>query len=68
MMKVAVSAGSACHAGDAGYKLSPVLEAMRVPPEFGLGTLRISFGRYTTVDEISQASKLIAEAVDSFNM
>jgi cysteine desulfurase len=47
---VAASTGSACHAGR--IELSPVLKAMGVPPETGMGTLRFSLGRGTTHVEI----------------
>ena len=47
---VAASTGSACHAGT--VKLSPVLEAMGVPPEVGMGAIRFSLGRGTTEEEI----------------
>jgi len=47
---VAASTGSACHADR--VTLSPVLEAMRVPPEVGMGAVRFSLGRSTTRDEV----------------
>jgi len=47
---VAASTGSACHAGR--IELSPVLEAMGVTPEVGMGAIRFSLGRATTRDEI----------------
>ncbi len=49
---VAASTGSACHAGS--IRLSPVLEAMGVPPETGMGAVRFSLGRSTTEAEIEQ--------------
>ena len=58
---VAVSAGSACHAGQQG--MSGVLKAMNVPVEYGLGTFRISVGRHTTEDEVDKATDLIAMAM-----
>jgi cysteine desulfurase len=48
---VAASTGSACHADR--VTLSPVLEAMRVPPEVGTGAVRFSLGRSTTWEELS---------------
>lgn len=63
--RVACSAGSACHSQDVGVQLSYVLEAMNVPPEFGLGTLRITLGRHSTRDEILRASKDIIHALKS---
>jgi len=47
---VAASTGSACHSGR--IELSPVLEAMRITPEVGMGAVRFSLGRMTTHDEI----------------
>ena len=47
---VAASTGSACHAGR--IELSPVLKAMGVAPEAGMGAIRFSLGRGTTQDEI----------------
>ena len=58
---VAASAGSACHADD--IRLSPVLRAMGVAPEWGMGTLRLSIGRYTTADEIDRAVRAIVAGV-----
>ena len=55
---VAASAGAACHAGD--VKVSHVLQAMRVPPDYAMGTIRFSVGRETRAEEIEQA-------VDSFS-
>jgi cysteine desulfurase len=47
---VAASTGSACHSGR--IELSPVLEAMGVAPRVGMGAIRFSLGRTTTLDEI----------------
>jgi cysteine desulfurase len=47
---IAASTGSACHAGR--IELSPVLEAMGVAPEVGMGAIRFSLGRRTTREEI----------------
>jgi cysteine desulfurase len=52
---VAASTGSACHAGS--VELSPVLKAMRVPPETGMGAVRFSLGRTTTEEEIEAVVK-----------
>jgi cysteine desulfurase len=49
---VAASTGSACHAGR--VELSPVLEAMGVEPNVGMGAVRFSLGRATTQDEIDE--------------
>jgi cysteine desulfurase len=50
MPHVAASTGSACHSGR--VELSPVLEAMGVAPEAGMGAIRFSLGRSTTNDEV----------------
>ena len=47
---VAASTGSACHSGR--IELSPVLEAMGVTPEVGMGAIRFSLGRGTTREDI----------------
>jgi cysteine desulfurase len=49
---VAASTGSACHSGR--VELSPVLAAMGVPPEVGMGAIRFSLGRTTTDGEIDE--------------
>jgi cysteine desulfurase len=49
---VAASTGSACHSGS--VELSPVLKAMNVPPEVGMGAVRFSLGRTTTREEIEE--------------
>jgi cysteine desulfurase len=52
---VAASTGSACHAGR--IELSPVLEAMGVTPEVGMGAVRFSLGRGTTREEIDAVAE-----------
>lgn len=55
--EIAASTGSACHAGST--EPSPVLLAMGLPREQALGALRLSLGRWTTKEEVDQASQLI---------
>jgi cysteine desulfurase len=50
---IAASTGSACHSDR--IELSPVLQAMGVAPEIGMGAVRFSLGRGTTDDEIQEA-------------
>ncbi len=50
MPAIAASTGSACHSGQIAP--SPVLKAMRVTPERGLGAVRFSLGRSTTQEEV----------------
>jgi cysteine desulfurase len=57
--EVAASTGSACHEGKVSQ--SPVLCAMRVPPEVGRGAVRLSVGRFTTEDEIDRAAAALIE-------
>lgn len=59
--RLAVSAGAACHADCT--KISYVLEAMKIPPQWAKGTIRFSTGRMTTPDEIIQAVSVITKAV-----
>jgi cysteine desulfurase len=59
--ELAASTGSACHTGE--IALSPVLQAMRVPPETGMGAIRFSLGRFTTAAEIDRSAELLAAAV-----
>jgi cysteine desulfurase len=47
---VAASTGSACH--DGAIDLSPVLRAMGIPPNVGMGAIRFSLGMDTTLGEI----------------
>ncbi len=47
---VAASTGSACHAGS--VELSPVLRAMGITEKVGMGAVRFSLGRSTTIQEI----------------
>ena len=55
---VAASTGSACHTGH--VELSPVLKAMRVAPEVGMGAIRFSLGRGTTREEIDAVADQLA--------
>jgi cysteine desulfurase len=48
--EVAASTGSACHSGR--IELSPVLLAMDVEPEVGIGAIRFSLGRGTTGEDL----------------
>ena len=59
--EVAASAGAACHSED--ITISPVLEAMRVPLDWAMGTVRFSVGRNTTAEEIDHAVGIVAAAV-----
>jgi len=56
---VAASTGSACHSGR--IELSPVLEAMGITPEVGMGAIRFSLGRGTTREEIDAVAKQLSD-------
>jgi cysteine desulfurase len=58
---VAASTGSACHSGR--IELSPVLQAMGVAPEVGMGAIRFSLGRSTTRDEIDDALERLSSVL-----
>ena len=58
---VAASAGAACHSDI--VEVSHVLSAMNVPEEYAMGTLRLTTGRFTTVEEIDRAISEITEVV-----
>src|SRR5262249_55249752 len=56
---VAASTGSACHTGQ--VELSPVLRAMQVAPEVGIGAIRFSLGRRTTREEVDAVADQLAD-------
>ncbi len=58
---VAASAGAACHAES--IDVSAVLEAMLVPLDYAMGTIRFSTGRDNTMPEIKKAAEDIITAV-----
>jgi selenium donor protein len=58
---VAASAGAACHSDR--IDVSHVLEAMKVPTAYAMGTIRLSTGRFTTGREIDNAIKAISDVV-----
>jgi cysteine desulfurase len=59
---VAVSAGAACHTDR--VEVSSVLEAMHVPVEEAMGTIRFSTGRGTTVPDVDAALEAVSDVVD----
>jgi len=58
---VAASTGSACHAGS--VTLSPVLDAMGVPPGEGMGAVRFSLGRATTWEDLEEVLGMLKASV-----
>jgi cysteine desulfurase len=55
--RVAASTGAACHSGS--VELSPVLKAMGISPEVGMGAIRFSLGRTTTSQELERVVHLL---------
>ena len=58
---VAASAGAACHSES--IDVSAVLEAMLVPLDFAMGTIRFSTGRNLTMDDVKRAADEIIRTV-----
>ena len=63
--EIASSTGSACHEGSTDP--SAVLMAMGLSRERALGALRLTFGRWSTEDEVEKAARLLARTVDSLH-
>lgn len=59
--EVAASAGSACHAGQDDP--SPVLLAMGRSPEQAMSAVRLSLGRWSTAEQVSEAAEILVGAV-----
>jgi cysteine desulfurase len=58
--EVAASTGSACHAGT--DQAPPAIMLMGIARSDALGTVRLTLGRRTTVDEVDRASQALARA------
>ena len=61
MEEVAASTGAACHSGS--VELSPVLKAMGISPEVGMGAIRFSLGRTTTTEEVKRVVELLKDTL-----
>ena len=59
---ICVSSGSACNSGS--LEPSHVLKNMGVPDEYIYGTIRFSFSKYNTLDEIIETEKVLKETVE----
>ena len=59
--EVLLSAGAACHSADG--KGSGVLEAMHIPLNYQLGTIRISLGRFCDEAQVQQASAILIKRI-----
>ena len=66
--KVAASAGAACHSASDGsgngdeISVSATLRAIGLPIEWAMGTVRLSVGRETTVEEVKKAADILCAA------
>lgn len=58
---VAASAGAACHSEN--IDVSPVLEAIRLPVEYAMGTIRFSTGKFLNEKDIEEAAHIVVDAV-----
>ena len=61
MQGIAVSTGSACTSGS--LQSSHVLKAMNIPDEIAQGTIRFSFGRGTSKEDIDYTIEKLKEVV-----
>jgi cysteine desulfurase len=59
--ELCASTGAACH--DRSVRLSHVLSAMGVPPEVGMGALRLTVGRSNTMAQMERAAERIIARV-----
>jgi Cysteine sulfinate desulfinase/cysteine desulfurase and related enzymes len=57
LQEICISTGSACDSKNT--QISHVLKAIKLPTEYAKGTIRISFGKYNTLED----SNKIAEAI-----
>ncbi len=62
---LAASAGAACHA--VTQSGSSVLGAMKADPAYSAGTIRFSFGRYSTEAEVKEAAGQLVETLRKLN-
>ena len=58
---IAVSTGAACNSKKT--KISHVLKAMNCQEKAALGTLRISFGKYNSIEEAQKLAQVLSSAV-----
>lgn len=59
MQEVAVSAGAACHADD--VDISHVLQALKIPIEIAMGTIRFSTGKNSSTEDIMFAASVVTD-------
>ncbi len=59
---VCASAGAACSSGS--LDPSPVLLSMGIPEPVAHGSVRFSLSRFTTQDELDQATAIVPEVIE----
>jgi cysteine desulfurase len=65
MKDIAVSSGSACSSGT--VKPSEVLKAMHISHWNNIATLRISFGKSNTIEEVDKLIEALDEILKKYN-
>lgn len=61
LMGICISTGSACDSKNT--EISHVLRAIKLSEELALGTIRVSLGKYNTVDEARQIAEALIKVV-----
>ncbi|MBU3877362.1 cysteine desulfurase [Faecalicatena sp. AGMB00832] len=62
LMGISISTGSACDS--VNTKISHVIKAIGVPPEYAEGTIRISFGKENTVEDSAAVAKALVKILE----
>lgn len=62
---IAVSAGSACSSNDKTHNASHVLQAIGLNQFEARGSIRVSFGRYSTEDDLDRFKDALSESLGS---
>ncbi|HEX2921827.1 MAG TPA: cysteine desulfurase family protein [Bacteroidales bacterium] len=62
---IAVSAGSACSSNDKSHNASHVLQAIGLNQFEARGSIRVSFGRYSTDDDLERFKDALIESINS---
>ncbi len=62
LKEICVSTGSACDS--VNTQISHVIKAIRVPPEYAEGTIRVTFGADNTMQDAQQIARSLQEILD----
>jgi cysteine desulfurase len=62
---IAVSAGSACSSNDKTHNASHVLQAIGLNQFEARGSIRVSFGRYSTEEDLEKFKVVLTESINS---